>query len=114
MVRNVVADMLAVGLLAAADAMSKQPKVKKAGKTAKHAAADTAEAAESNVVGLRQHPGTGGARRRPCAQELAIDEGALSSFAPTRIFPAGKLDTAFDKPSRASSCRQRTVRLVLD
>ncbi len=50
MVRNVVADMLAVGLLAAADRISKQPKVKKAGKAAKHAAAETAEAAESNVV----------------------------------------------------------------
>ena len=50
MVRNVVADMLAAGLLAAADRISKQPKVKKAGKAAKHAAADTAEAAGSNVV----------------------------------------------------------------
>ena len=50
MVRNVIADMLAVALLAAADRISKQPKVKKAGKSAKHAAEDTAEAAESNVV----------------------------------------------------------------
>jgi hypothetical protein len=50
MVRNVIADMLAVALLAAADRISKQPKVKKAGKSAKHAAVDTAEAAESNVV----------------------------------------------------------------
>jgi hypothetical protein len=54
MVRNVVADILAVGLLAAADSISKQPKVKKAGKAAKHAAKDaaedTADAAESNVV----------------------------------------------------------------
>ena len=46
MVRNVVADLLAVGLLAAADRISKQPKVKKTGKEAKSAAADTAEAAE--------------------------------------------------------------------
>ena len=50
MVRNVVADVLAVGMLAAADRISKQPKVKKAGKAAKNAAADTADAAESNVV----------------------------------------------------------------
>ena len=50
MIRNVVADMLAVGLLAAADRISKQPKVKKAGKAAKHAAADTADVAGSNVV----------------------------------------------------------------
>ena len=50
MVRNVIADMLAVALLAAADRISKQPKVKKAGKSATHAAVDTAEAAESNVV----------------------------------------------------------------
>ena len=50
MVRNVIADVLAVALLAAADRISKQPKVKKAGKSAKHAAVDTAEAAESNVV----------------------------------------------------------------
>ena len=45
-----VADLVAVGLLAAADRISKQPKAKKAGKAAKHATADTAEAAESNVV----------------------------------------------------------------
>ena len=45
MVRNVVADLLAVGLLAAADALSKQPKVKKAGKKAKTAAEDVGDAA---------------------------------------------------------------------
>ena len=45
-----LADLLAVALLAAADRISKQPKVKKAGKTAKHAAADTAEAAGENVI----------------------------------------------------------------
>jgi hypothetical protein len=50
MVRHVIADMLAVALLAAADRISKQPKAKKAGKAAKHAAADTVKAAESNVV----------------------------------------------------------------
>lgn len=45
-----IADLLAVALLSAADRISKQPKVKKAGKAAKHAAEDTAVAAESNVV----------------------------------------------------------------
>ena len=45
-----LADLVAVALLAAADRISKQPKVKKAGKTAKHAAADTAEAAGENVI----------------------------------------------------------------
>ena len=50
MVRNVVADMVAVALLAAADRISKQPKVKKAGKAAKHAATDTAGAAGENVI----------------------------------------------------------------
>ena len=45
-----IADLVAVALLAAADRISKQPKVKKAGKTAKHAAADTAEAAGENVI----------------------------------------------------------------
>ena len=43
MVRNVVADMLAAGLLAAADALAKQPKVKKAGKNAGKAAKQTAD-----------------------------------------------------------------------
>ena len=37
-------------LLAAADSISNKPKAKKAGKKAKHAAADTAQAAESNVI----------------------------------------------------------------
>ena len=45
MVRNVVADMVAAGLIAAADAISKTPEVRKAGKKAKRAAGDTAEAA---------------------------------------------------------------------
>lgn len=45
-----IADLVAVALLAAADRISRQPKVKKAGKTAKHAAADTAEAAGENVI----------------------------------------------------------------
>jgi hypothetical protein len=43
-VGNVVADLLAAGLIAAADAMSKQPAVSKAGKTAKDVAADAGEA----------------------------------------------------------------------
>ena len=54
MVRNVVADMVAVGLLAAADAMGKQPKVKKAGKAAKHAAEDVGEAAGTGAVNVGQ------------------------------------------------------------
>ena len=45
-----IADLVAVALLAAADRISKQPKVKKAGKAAKHAAADSAEAAGENVI----------------------------------------------------------------
>ena len=45
-----VADVVSIALLAVADRIAKQPKVKKAGKTAKHAAADTAQAAQSNVV----------------------------------------------------------------
>jgi hypothetical protein len=52
MVRNVVADMLAVGLLAAADAMSKQPKVKKAGKKAKGAVEDVGEKAGTGAANL--------------------------------------------------------------
>ena len=52
MVRNVVADMLAVGLLAAADAMSKQPKLKKAGKTAKAAAEDAGETAGEGAANV--------------------------------------------------------------
>lgn len=52
MVRNIVADMLAVGLLAAADAMSKQPKVKKAGKKVKHAAEDVGETAGTGAANV--------------------------------------------------------------
>lgn len=52
MVRNIVADMLAVGLLAAADAMSKRPKVKKAGKKAKHAAEDIGETAGTGAANV--------------------------------------------------------------
>ena len=43
-VRNVVSNMIAVGLLAAADALAKSKLAKKAGKKAKHAAADTGKA----------------------------------------------------------------------
>ena len=46
----IVAHVVATALIAAADRISRQPKVKKAGKKTKHAAADTAKAAESNVV----------------------------------------------------------------
>lgn len=46
----VVSSIVAAALLAAADNISTKPKVKKAGKKAKQAASDTAEAAESNVV----------------------------------------------------------------
>jgi hypothetical protein len=46
----VISSIVAAGLLAAADSISKQPKVKKAGKKAKHVAADTAETVESNVI----------------------------------------------------------------
>lgn len=44
MVRNVLADVIAAGLLVAADKIAKQPPAKKAGRKAKHAAADAAEA----------------------------------------------------------------------
>lgn len=46
----VVSHVIAAALLAAADSISKQPKVKKAGKKAKRAAGNTAQAAGSNVV----------------------------------------------------------------
>ena len=46
----VISSIVAAGLLAAADSISRQPKVKKVGKKAKLAAADTAEAAGSNVI----------------------------------------------------------------
>ena len=46
----VISSIVAAALLAAADSISRQPKVKKAGKKAKHAAADTADAAQSNVI----------------------------------------------------------------
>jgi len=46
----VISSIIAAGLLAAADSISRQPKAKKTGKKAKHAAADTAQAAESNVI----------------------------------------------------------------
>ena len=50
----VISSIIAAGLLAAADSISRQPKVKKAGKkagkTAKRVAADTAEATQSNVI----------------------------------------------------------------
>ena len=46
----IVADVVSVALLAAADRIARQPKVKRAGKKAKAAATDTAQASASNVV----------------------------------------------------------------
>lgn len=54
MVRNVVADVIAAGLLAAADAMAKHPKAKKAGKSAKKKAGEAAEVAEAGSVNVGQ------------------------------------------------------------
>ena len=54
MVRNVVADMLAAGLLAAADALAKSKPAKKAGKKAKRVAEEagetTADAATAGAI----------------------------------------------------------------
>jgi hypothetical protein len=54
MVRNIAADMLAVGLLAAADSLTKSKPAKKAGKKAKRAAAEagetTAETAKAGAI----------------------------------------------------------------
>jgi hypothetical protein len=47
-----VADIVAAGLLLAADRIAKKPKVKKAGRAAKHAAEDTAEAAGAGAVNV--------------------------------------------------------------
>lgn len=47
-----VADLVAVGLLAAADAMSKTKPAKKAGKAAKTAAEDTAQATATGAIDL--------------------------------------------------------------
>jgi hypothetical protein len=47
-----IADIVAMGLLAAADAIARKPKVKKAGKAAKKAAGDTAEAAGKGAIDL--------------------------------------------------------------
>ena len=53
---HMVADLLAVGLLAAADSIAKKPAVKKAGRKAKHAAADageaTADAASASAINV--------------------------------------------------------------
>jgi hypothetical protein len=46
----VVSSIVAAGLLAAADSISRQPKVKKARKKARDVAADTADAAQGNVI----------------------------------------------------------------
>jgi hypothetical protein len=47
-----VADIVAAGLLLAADRIAKKPKVKKAGRDAKHAAEDTAEAAGQSAANV--------------------------------------------------------------
>ena len=47
-----VADIIAAGLLLAANRIAKKPKVKKSGRTAKHAAEDTAEAAGEGVTNI--------------------------------------------------------------
>jgi hypothetical protein len=56
MVKNVAADMVAAGLLAAADALARSRSAKKAGNKAKHAAADagkaTADAASESVINV--------------------------------------------------------------
>ena len=49
MVRNILADMIAAGLMVAADRIARQPPVKKAGKKAKHAAVDAGEAATASA-----------------------------------------------------------------
>lgn len=46
----VVSSIVSAALLAAADNISKKPKVKKAGKKVKRAAAESAQATESNVI----------------------------------------------------------------
>ena len=51
-VRNVVSNIIAVGLLAAADAMAKSKPAKKAGKKAKHAAADAEQAAGDSAINV--------------------------------------------------------------
>lgn len=51
-VRNVVSNMIAVGLLAAADAMAKSKPAKKAGKKTKHAAADAEQAAGDSAINV--------------------------------------------------------------
>lgn len=57
MVRNILADVIAAGLLAAADRLSRTPPARKAGKKARHAAAGaseaTAEAAAAGAAGAR-------------------------------------------------------------
>ena len=52
MVRNVLADMIAAGLLAAADAIAKQTKAKKAGKAAKRAVDEGAHTAQVGAIDL--------------------------------------------------------------
>lgn len=60
-----VADIVAAGLLIAADRIARKPKVKKAGKAAKHAVEDTAQAAgegTASVASLLAYAAREGAR----------------------------------------------------
>lgn len=49
-VRNVLSNLIAVGLIAAADAMAKSKPAKKAGKKARRAAAETGETAADRAI----------------------------------------------------------------
>ena len=52
MVRNIAADILAVGLIAAADAFAKSKPAKKAGKKAKRAAAEAGETTADSAINV--------------------------------------------------------------
>lgn len=51
-VRNVVSNLIAIGLLAAADAMAKSKPAKKAGKKAKRAAAEAGETTADSAINV--------------------------------------------------------------
>ena len=60
-----VADIVAAGLLLAANRIAKKPKVKKAGKSAKHAAEETVEAAgegAGNIASILAYAAREGAK----------------------------------------------------
>ena len=52
MVRNIAADMLAAGLLAAADTLARSKPAKKAGKKAKRAASKAAESSADSAINV--------------------------------------------------------------